>query len=122
MAFDEWGGVSPYAAGLACRCPRCGQGPLYDGYLTVRESCPVCRLDLQAQDSGDGAAFFIMLAVGALAMVLWFVVESAVELSPLLHLLYLIPLVLGLSVVLLRPVKAVLIALQYRHRAAGFDS
>ncbi|HET6519952.1 MAG TPA: DUF983 domain-containing protein, partial [Geminicoccaceae bacterium] len=55
-------------AGLAARCPRCGEGRLFGGFLTVRPRCEVCGLNLAAQDSGDGPAAFIILIVGFLAV------------------------------------------------------
>jgi len=48
--------VSPYVAGLTCRCPRCGRGKLFDGLLTVAPVCSACGLDLKKEDSGDGPA------------------------------------------------------------------
>lgn len=118
---DYYGEVSPFSAGLRCRCPRCGQGRLFSGLLTVAERCSVCGLDLSAQDSGDGPAVFVILIVGALAVGLAILVEAVIGPPLLVHLVYQIPFVLGVSVGLLRPFKATLIALQYRHRTAGFD-
>ena len=112
---------SPFAAGLGCRCPACGEGALYAGLLTVRDTCAVCGLDLKGQDTGDGAAFFVMLVVGALTMVLWALVENAWSPPPLVPLAYLVPVVGLLSIAFLRPVKAFLLAQQYRHRVGGFD-
>ena len=59
-------GVNPIVAGLACRCPNCGEGPLFDGFLTVSKRCEACGFDLSAADSGDGPAVFIILIVGAI--------------------------------------------------------
>ena len=46
--------ISPFAAGLACRCPRCGEGQLFSGFLKVAPVCESCGLDLKFSDSGDG--------------------------------------------------------------------
>lgn len=113
--------VSPYSAGLRCRCPRCGRGPLFQGLLTVRPVCEACGLDLSAQDSGDGPAVFVILLVGGAAVLLALLVELAFSPPTWVHLVYQIPFVLGLSVLLLRPLKATLIALQYRYKTAGFE-
>ena len=118
---EYYGETSPFAAGLLCRCPRCGQGKLYKGLLNVAPTCNVCGLDLSAHDSGDGPAVFVILIVGAIAVLVAFMVESAFEPSPLVHLVIQLPLVIGLSIGLLRPMKAMLIALQYRHKTAGFE-
>jgi uncharacterized protein (DUF983 family) len=120
--MDEfYGEVSPFRAGLLCRCPRCGQGRLFRGLLSVAPACGTCGLDLSAHDSGDGPAVFVILIVGAIAVLVAFIVESSFAPSPLVHLVIQIPLVIGLSIALLRPMKATLIALQYRHKTAGFE-
>ena len=108
-------GVSPYAAGMRCRCPRCGVGQLYEGLLTVRARCESCGLDLRAQDSGDGAAAFVIFFVGALVVPLVMLVELRWSPPIWAHVVW-IPVILGLTVLLLRPTKATLIALQFRHR------
>lgn len=116
------GAVSPFSAGLRCRCPRCGQGKLYKGLLTVTGRCSVCDLDLSAQDSGDGPAVFVILIVGAVAVGIALWVELAYSPPTWVHLIYQIPLVLGLSILLLRPFKATLIAYQFRHKTPGFET
>ncbi len=106
-------------AGIACRCPRCGRDPLFYGLLRVRPSCEVCGLDLSAQDAGDGPAVFVILFLGLIVVALAAIVE--IEYSPPIwvHLMLWTPLILGGSILLLRPFKGVLIALQYRHRLLG---
>jgi uncharacterized protein (DUF983 family) len=117
--------VSPFVAGLLCRCPHCGKGKLYKnlfgGLLDVRADCVSCGLDYSAHDAGDGPAVFVILIVGGLAVALAFIVENAFMPPVWAHLIYQIPFVLGASILLLRPLKATLIALQYRHHAAGFN-
>jgi len=108
-------GVSPLAAGLRSRCPRCGVGRLYRGILTVRDVCESCGLDLREQDSGDGAAAFVIFFVGAAVVPLVMLVELRLEPPFWVHVVW-IPVILALSIALLRPVKATLIALQFRHR------
>lgn len=94
---------------------------MFTGLLAVRPVCESCGLDLSAQDSGDGPAVFVILIVGFAAVLLSVLVESAFEPPTWVHLVYQIPFVLGLSVLLLRPLKATLIALQFRHKTAGFE-
>lgn len=120
------GRVSPLAAGLGCRCPRCGRGRLYRGYLTVRETCEVCGLDLKKADSGDGPAVFIIFILGALVVPLALWVEAAFAPPMWVHLAIWPAAILGLSLGMLRPMKALMVALQFRHRASdsgtvGYD-
>ena len=117
---EDGGGSSPpsaFSAGLSCRCPRCGVGPLYRGFLTVRERCPNCGLNYAEADSGDGPAVFLIFIVGALVVFLALVVELAYTPPYWVHAVLWPPLILGLSLGLLRPAKALMIALQYRHQA-----
>ncbi len=109
---------SAFATGLAGKCPRCGQGRLYAGFLTVVERCTACGLDLKKADSGDGPAVFIIFILGFLVVpaALW--VESRFEPPMWLHMAIWPAVILGASLGLLRPMKGVLIALQYRHRAS----
>jgi uncharacterized protein (DUF983 family) len=102
-------------AALACRCPRCGRGPLLQGLLTVRPVCAVCGLDLSAQDAGDGPAVFVILFLGLIVVALAAIVE--IEFSPPIwvHLVLWTPLIIFGAIAMLRPFKAGLIALQYRY-------
>jgi uncharacterized protein (DUF983 family) len=111
--------VSPFAAGLRCRCPRCGQGKLFQGVLTVRERCAVCDLDLRAQDAGDGPAVFVIFGLGFVIMGLVAFVELKYEPPLWLHAVLWPPLTIFGAIAMLRPLKATLIALQFRHRASA---
>ena len=62
--------LSTLKTGLACRCPRCGKGPLFKGYLTLQTECPQCGLSYAFADPADGPAFFVMTAVGVVGMIL----------------------------------------------------
>jgi uncharacterized protein (DUF983 family) len=121
-SIDDPAAVSWLRAALSCRCPRCGRGHLFDGLLKVRPACEVCGLDLSAQDAGDGPAVFVILVLGLIVVTLAALVE--VEFSPPIwvHLLLWTPLILGGSIAMLRPFKAGLIALQYRHRLLDASS
>jgi uncharacterized protein (DUF983 family) len=111
---------SPLKAGLLCRCPRCGEGSLYNGLLTVADTCTVCGFDLRAQDSGDGPAVFVILILGAVVVALALLTESAFSPPLWLHAVLWPPLIIGGAFGMLRIFKALLIAMQYRHRVAGF--
>ena len=105
------------ATGIAGRCPRCGEGRLFDGFLTVAPRCQNCGLDFSFADSGDGPAVFIMMIVGFIVVGLALFVEFTFHPPYWLHAVIWIPLVLGLSIGLLRPLKGLMIAQQYRHKA-----
>ena len=74
----------PIARGLRGRCPRCGEGKLFQGFLSLRPRCAHCGLDFNFADAGDGPAVFVILIV---------------------------------TLVPLRPIKGLMIALQFHHKA-----
>jgi len=96
---------------------------MFDGLLSVVDRCESCGLDLRAHESGDGPAVFVILFVGFLIVGAALIVEVRHQPSYWLHMAIWPPLVLGLSLGLLRPIKAAFVAIQYRHRstAAGDD-
>ncbi len=112
---------SPLATGLACRCPRCGAGPLYDGLLAVADECAACGLDLRPHDSGDGPAVFVVLILGAVVVALAFWLETAVAPPMWLHMAVWPPAILVLAPLLLRPAKGLLVALHYRNLRHEYD-
>jgi uncharacterized protein (DUF983 family) len=116
--MDDSREPSPIAAGLAGRCPRCGKGRLFQGFLTVRAKCEVCGLDFSFADSGDGPAIFVILFAGFVVVGLALVVEFLYQPPFWLHALLWGPLILLVTLAPLRPFKGVLIALQHHHDAA----
>lgn len=109
--------ASPITTGLQCRCPRCGRGRLYSGYLTLAEKCESCGLELRAMDSGDGPAFFVMFLVLIITVPLVFLVYALFEPPIWVHMVLWPVVIIGLSLWLLRPAKAIMVALQFKHRA-----
>ena len=114
----SWPPIPPIQAGLRCRCPRCGRGALFRGLLTVRERCEICGLDLAPHDAGDGPAVFVILILGALVVFLALMVEINYEPPFWVHAMIWPPLILGGAIGMLRPMKATMIALQYRNKAS----
>ena len=108
---------APISTGLLGRCPRCGEGKLFKGVITLRPRCESCGLDYAFADSGDGPAVFVILIAGflCLGLVLW--IEFTYEPPFWVHLLTSLPLTLAICLGMLRPLKGILIALQYHHKA-----
>lgn len=111
--------LSPLSTGLRCRCPRCGEAPLFDGLLEVKPGCPSCGLDFASVNSGDGPAVFVILILGFIVVGLALWVELAFAPPVWLHLVLWTPVIIGGAILLLRPFKATLIALQFRHKASS---
>jgi uncharacterized protein (DUF983 family) len=104
--------------GIACKCPRCGKGSIYSGFLTLRPSCEVCGLDFAFMDSGDGPAIFIIMIAGAIVVGAALIVEVKYQPPFWLHAALWLPLILATTLLPLRSMKSLLIALQYHHKAA----
>ena len=113
---EQFGSVSPYRAGLKCKCPRCGKGALYGGLLDVQDHCEVCDLDMSAVDAGDGAQIFVIMVLGAFTTLLGLFLYSF-DLPKWALMLALIVFISAGSVWMLRIFKAVLIALEFHHEA-----
>ena len=108
--------IDPIRAGLLCRCPHCGVGPLFQGFLKVWPICQACGCDLAAIETGDGAATFIMQIAGFLVGFSALFVEIKFHPPMWVHLVVWLPLVVVLSLALMRPGRGLMIALQYRNQ------
>ena len=104
--------------GLLGHCPRCGEGKLFDGFLTLRPACDKCGLDYSFADAGDGPAVFVILIGGALVVLAALLTEVVYQPPYWVHVALWLPMVLIVTLAPLRMLKGLLIALQYHHKAA----
>jgi uncharacterized protein (DUF983 family) len=109
---------NPILAGLACRCPRCGKGKMFSGFLGLKPRCEACGLDYSFIDAGDGPAVFVILFAGFVVVGAALVAEIRYAPPLWVHAVLWVPLILLTTLVPLRAMKGVLIALQYHHKAA----
>lgn len=120
MSEDKaiWPPVEPIGAGLRGHCPRCGEGRLFSGFLTVGKNCGNCRLDYSFADAGDGPAVLVILLIGFIVVGLALWLETSYQPPLWLHFILWVPLAIILCLAALRLMKGVLITLQYRNDAA----
>lgn len=114
---EKAGGVSPIYAAVAARCPSCGKGSLFKNVLELRTRCERCGLDYRFIDTGDGPAIFAIFILGFLVCGMALYVEFTFEPPVWVHVVLWgigTPLI---ALALLRFLKAMLIALQYRNKA-----
>ena len=104
-------------ASLLGRCPRCGKGNLFRGFLDIAPSCNKCGLDFSRFEAGDGPAIFVILIVGAIVAGGALIMEVTFQPPYWVHAVVWGPALVILSLAFLRPLKAALIVLQYKHKA-----
>ncbi len=108
---------APLIAALRGCCPRCGARTLFSGIATFAPKCRACGLDFHAFNVGDGPAAFLTLIVGALITGLAIALELSAEPPFWVHIILWLPLTTAAVILSLRFAKAMLLALEYRHRA-----
>jgi uncharacterized protein (DUF983 family) len=108
---------SAFELGLAAACPHCGEGRLFQGYLTVAPRCQACGLEYDFADSADGPAVFVMMLIGFVVCAAALTLEVKLHPPLWLHLVLWIPIATGLALAALRPMKAIMIATQYKESA-----
>ncbi|HEY9055635.1 MAG TPA: DUF983 domain-containing protein [Aurantimonas sp.] len=106
--------------GLRCRCPNCGEGKLFAGYLKSVDACSVCDQEIHHHRADDLPPYLTVFIVGHIVVGLFVFVERASTLSLWTHLVIWVPITLLLSVALLQPLKGATIALQWALRLGGF--
>jgi uncharacterized protein (DUF983 family) len=103
--------------GLRGRCPRCGEGRVFRGFLGLQPTCSNCGLNYGFADAGDGPAVFVILIGGFIVVFAALIVEFLYQPPYWVHAALWFPLILIVTLAPLRPVKGLLIALQYHHKA-----
>lgn len=118
MIMSEAGRTAhPLVAGLHGRCPRCGQGALFDGFLKVTERCQVCGLEFGGHDAGDAPAVAGIFILGFGIVGLAWLLERMLEPPLWLHAVIWLPATVLGAVALLGPLKGLTIAIQYSVRS-----
>ncbi|HEX5182803.1 MAG TPA: DUF983 domain-containing protein [Allosphingosinicella sp.] len=108
---------SPSLVALRGLCPRCGAKTLFRSLTGFAPKCRACGLDFGAFNVGDGPAALLILVVGALIVGLAVTVDLKFSPPWWVHVLLWLPLTTAMVIVSLRIAKALLLALEYRHRA-----
>lgn len=106
--------------GASRRCPRCGDAPLFNGYLSVEENCSSCALPLHEHRADDAPAWLTMLLVGHIVMPLMLHAATTYDLSDATHMILWPGLVAVLSLAMLPFVKGAVIGIQWAKGMHGF--
>jgi len=91
--------------GVRNRCPSCGEGRLFAGYLKVVGACEACGAPLGRLRADDAPPYFTIFLAGHILVppVLW--IERAFQPPMWLHMVVWLPLFTAACILLLRPVK-----------------
>ena len=112
-----WPKLDPHKTGPLGRCPRCGEGQIFQGFLKIRSACEVCGLDYSFAEPADGPAFFVQMFT-CIPAVLWILLLEIFASPPLwVHVVTGLPLLLVTCVLPLRPLKGWLVASQFYFKA-----
>lgn len=114
---NQWPSLPPMQTGILGRCPRCGQGHIFKGFLTLRPSCEACGLDYGFADPADGPAFFVICFACVPSVLLGVWLEVAFSAPLWVHLFVTLPFMLATCIPPLRPLKGWLVASQYFYKA-----
>lgn len=112
---------SAIAHGLHGRCPACGQGKLFNGFLQIVPHCSVCGEALHHHRADDLPPYIVITIVGHIIVTLILIVETFFDVGVVAQMIMWPLLTLVLSLVLMRPVKGGVIGYQWALRMHGFS-
>ncbi len=102
--------------GLRRRCPRCGEGAAFAGYLKVAPRCAACGVDLDSYRADDAPAYFTIVIVGHIIVPAMLMLEQTVHPATWVHMALWLPLTLGLALALLPAIKGAMLGVQWTLR------
>jgi len=107
--------------GAMFRCPNCGKGALFNGYLAVVDRCAACGEELHHHRADDAPPYFTIVIVGHIIVGL--VLSTEVAFAPPLwvHTVLWVPLTIIAALACLRPIKGAIVGLQWALYMHGFD-
>lgn len=108
------------ANGLRGKCPHCGEGRLFRGFLKIVDRCDRCDEELYHHRADDLPAYLVVVVVGHVLVGAFMGVETTTNLSTWQHLAIWIPLTIVSALALLRPVKGGVVGLQWALYMHGF--
>ena len=114
---NAWPRLDPIRAGIRGKCPRCGKGDLFTGFLTLRNACSSCGLDYAFADPADGPAFFVLCFACMPAVIFTLILQVKLDPPFWVHLVTSLPLILLTCILPLRPLKGWLVCSQYIYEA-----
>ena len=106
--------------GFLCRCPNCGEGKLFKGFVKTVDSCQACGEEIHHHRADDLPAYLVVVIVGHIVVGAFMGVEATSTLSTWQHLAIWVPLTILMSIALLKPTKGAVVGLQWALHMHGF--
>jgi uncharacterized protein (DUF983 family) len=95
--------------GVVRKCPACGQGPLFRGYLSVLPVCPACDNDNERYPSDDFAPYVTIFLVLHLLVPILFAADRTWDMSVTFETAMALPIFLISTLIILPFVKGAVI-------------
>jgi uncharacterized protein (DUF983 family) len=108
--------------GLGSKCPNCGQGRLFRGFLKTVDTCEVCSEELHHHRADDLPPYLAILIVGHLLIGIMIELDMVFHISPMNYLMIMVPLGIVLPLAMLQPLKGMVVGIQWAKRMHGFGS
>ena len=108
--------------GARCRCPQCGEGRLFSGYLTVAPACEACRENYTGEEAHDLPPYVTIFIVGHVIGTLLMIAEASFDWEMWTHVFVWSAVGLVMCFALMKPVKGAVVGLQWALRMAGFGA
>ena len=121
-ALDERNVAQAMWRGTLCRCPHCGQGKMFRGYLKVADECSVCGEELKHHRADDFPPYVAIVIVGHIIIFLMLHMEMAYHVQPITHVLIAVPLAIILPLFMLPSIKGAIVGLQWATRMYDFGT
>ena len=127
-AIEQFGGAATakrswlraMGRGLRKRCPQCGRGALFSGYVKTRDACPSCGLDLTGHRTDDAPPYVTVMIVGHLVIPVALAVRQVFEPPLWLQFAIWLPAIMIVTFWMLPLVKGAFVGLQWANRMHGF--
>lgn len=108
------------ARGFRGRCPVCGEGKLFAGYLAIAPTCSACGEAFHHHRADDLPPYLTILVVGHVVVSGLLITERLYRPEIWIQMAIWLPLTAGLALAVIRPIKGAVVGLQWALRMHGF--
>ncbi len=109
--------------GLRQRCPVCGRGKIFAGFLKTYEKCPVCGFEFEREPGYYSGAMAVNLVISELLIAIIAVPLAASQVVPIPTLIILgVTLPVLLPVLFYRPTKSLWMSFDHFIHPVGSDN